>query len=895
MENPITILHLEDVEADSVLIQSMIGKGLRSFTYHFVDSEKDYLAALQEQKIDLILSDYQGPGYSGEEALYVAKTHYPHIPFIFVTGKMGEDTAIESLTNGATDYVLKSKLERLVPAIKRVLFESDLMKERSAANDALKRSEEKYRSIFENVQDVFYTTDLNGVIVEISPSILRITGFAREELIGTPVFQLYFNPSDREFFLDAICADIELHDYELRLKAKSGEIKYVSVNARLSKAHQGNPDQINGALRDITDRKLAEETLREHHQLLIKLSEQVPGVIYQYKLFEDGRSCFPFASSGMWGIYEVTPEEVREDATPVFGRLHPEDSQRVADLIFHSARTLEHFYCEFRVVLPVQGLRWRYSDAVPERTPDNGTLWHGIIYDITEHKQLEKELEETNERLKEAQKASKAGTWDWDITKNKFFWSEGFLDLFGMPEDTVPGLEAWKKTVHPEDVDAAGKKIEEAIAEKKELLNDYRIIAPDGSIRWIRATGRAYYDDGLPVRMVGLCIDITSQKLSEAELHDAEWKFKALFEKGPLAVAFHEMIYDAAGKPVDYRFLDVNKHFMELIGMDPRGRKVKEAFPGIENDPFDWIGTYGKVAQTGESIRFEQYFQFNERWYDCAAYQFKPDHFVVAFLEITNRKQIEEKLIQSEHDFRLLTESLDHQVKKRTQELEEVNKELEAFSYSVSHDLHAPLRRIKGMITLFCDTKAQNLTADDIEELDFIYQSAEEMERLINATLSFSKLNRGELKKSTVCTTLMIEEIIRFFDHATAGRNVTYRVHPLPDVQADEELLKQVWTNLISNAIKYTALKPEAIIEIGSESNDEEITFYIKDNGAGFEMDYADRLFRVFQRLHKASEFEGVGVGLANVHRIITRHGGTCRAEGVVDVGATFYFTLPQK
>ncbi len=141
---------------------------------------------------------------------------------------------------------------------------------------------------------------------------------------------------------------------------------------------------------------------------------------------------------------------------------------------------------------------------------------------------------------------------------------------------------------------------------------------------------------------------IADRKQAEESLMEAEWKFRALFEKGPIDVAYHEMIYDAAGNPIDYRFLDANESYRELTGVDPRGKLVTEAFPGIEHDPSDWIGTFGKVAQSGKTIRFEQYLQANGRWYDCVGYQYKPDHFVAAFIEITKRKQAEEDIKRSE-------------------------------------------------------------------------------------------------------------------------------------------------------------------------------------------------------------------------------------------------------
>ncbi|MEI6765830.1 MAG: PAS domain S-box protein [Bacteroidota bacterium] len=271
--------------------------------------------------------------------------------------------------------------------------------QRKIVEEKLNLVEKNYRTIFENVQDVFYRTDLSGIIFEISPSIKYFSDFLPEELIGFPVENIYYNPADRNIFIKAISEKGELRDYELRLKTKSGDIRYASINARLIFDENGKPHHIDGALRDITKRKLAEQSLEQIHNQLFKISEQVPGVIYQYRLFADGKSCFPYSSSGMNDIYEYAPDEVREDATPVFGRIHPDDLQNVSDLIFESARTLNHFNCEFRVVLPRQGLRWRYSDAMPERMPDNSTLWHGIIYDITDRKLAELALQKKSDEL----------------------------------------------------------------------------------------------------------------------------------------------------------------------------------------------------------------------------------------------------------------------------------------------------------------------------------------------------------------------------------------------------------------------------------------------------------------------------------------------------------------
>ncbi len=263
----------------------------------------------------------------------------------------------------------------------------------------------------------------------------------------------------------------------------------------------------------------------------------------------------------------------------------------------------------------------------------------------------------------------------------------------------------------------------------------------------------------------------------------------------------------------------------------------------------------------------------------------QPEFFCID-IDLTDRKLAEERILELNRDLEL-------RVKQRTSELEAVNKELETFSYSVSHDLKAPLRHISGFIGLFLENKPAGLSKEQLGFLDVISSSVSDMEKLIDSILTFSRLNSIGLQKKLLNSSEMVHQAIAFFNPDIQHRKIIFQVEALPDIKGDEELLCQVWINLISNAIKYTMKKPEAIIEIGSFSSDNEATFFVKDNGAGFNMKYADKLFGVFKRLHRSSDFEGVGIGLANVNRIVKRHGGHCHAEGEVDNGATFYFTLP--
>jgi PAS domain S-box-containing protein len=234
------------------------------------------------------------------------------------------------------------------------------------------------------------------------------------------------------------------------------------------------------------------------------------------------------------------------------------------------------------------------------------------------------------------------------------------------------------------------------------------------------------------------------------------------------------------------------------------------------------------------------------------------------------------------------------QLNEHAAQLQTLNSELEAFSYSVSHDLRAPIRHIDGFAELLQKNGAVLLDAKGKRYLNMISDSAKQMGHLIDDLLVFSRMGRTQLQKTTVHFDQLVKEVLQELAPDTQNRQISWQIAPLPDVHGDAAMLRQVWVNLIANAVKYTRQRDLATIEIGTlPPSANEHVMYIRDNGAGFDMQYMDKLFGVFQRLHRAEEFEGTGIGLANVRRIITRHGGRVWAEGKTDEGATFYVALP--
>jgi PAS domain S-box-containing protein len=254
--------------------------------------------------------------------------------------------------------------------------------------------------------------------------------------------------------------------------------------------------------------------------------------------------------------------------------------------------------------------------------------------------------------------------------------------------------------------------------------------------------------------------------------------------------------------------------------------------------------------------------------------------------DITGRKQ-------AAAEIRTLNADLERRVQERTEALQEANRELESFSYSVSHDLRAPLRHVQGYVEMLTREAEGRLSDKARRYLGILSDASKEMGVLIDDLLAFSRMGRAEMRETSVSLDGLVQESIRSLEPATAGRNIVWKTPPLPTGLGDPAMLKQVFVNLLANAVKFTGPRAPAEIEIGCAGKEgDRVILFVRDNGVGFDMQYVHKLFGVFQRLHRTDEFEGTGIGLANVRRIIVRHGGRVWAESKLNEGATFYFTL---
>jgi PAS domain S-box-containing protein len=681
-----------------------------------------------------------------------------------------------------------------------ILGTSEDITVQKAAEKALRESEGRYRRITQTVTDYIYHVRVeNGKAVEIShgPRCPAVTGYTAAELAADPDLWIRMvDPEDRPLVEDQtrrILSGIDSPVIEHRLWRRDGIRRWVRNTPVL---HRGMQDRLlgyDGLIQDITERKEAEQQIRDQHALTLALNATTQ--------MEDGlRLCLETAMrvSGMesGGVYLVDPDSGTMDLA-----VH----QGIAPELLASFGHLEADSPEARLMMEDQPI---YSDSENRNTRQPGTPspYRGLQTLVSIPIHHEKQM-------------------------------IGFLNLASSADVIIPpAIRDTLEATVAQIGNAIGRlRTEAALRESRQMLQSVldtipvRVFWKDLESRFLGCNRPFARDAGfsLPADLIGRD-DYQMGWVEQAEMYRSD--DKEVIETGREKIGYEEPQTQADGKRIWLRTSKV-----PLRDPDSRIRGV--------------LGTYE---------------------------------------DITKQKQAEEEI-------RLLNWELEQRVKQRTAQLEAANQELEAFSYSISHDLRAPLRAIDGFTRILEEDYGKVLDAEGQRLCSVIHNSTTRMNGLIDDLLAFSRLSRTKME----CLPADMEAMVRsVYEELTPPGNrdqIELLVSPLPRAMCDPTLLRQVWINLISNALKFSAPRGTARIEITCQSTPEEDTFSIRDNGAGFDMRFSDRLFGVFQRLHGASEFEGTGVGLAIVQRIIHRHGGRIWAEGEVDKGATFHFTLPKQ
>jgi PAS domain S-box-containing protein len=545
-----------------------------------------------------------------------------------------------------------------------------------------------------------------------------------------------------------------------------------------------------------------------------------------------------------------------------------------------------------RIAAPVQALavaahgvktKADYSVRVPKTNDDElGALTDAFNAMLTRIQENEADLYRNAESLRLALESAKIGTWDWNLVKDEITWNERAYEIFDLPPGTQVTSNVLFEQVHPEDRTRVKDAVAEAAKTGSDFYVDFRLARPERPTRYASVRGRFLKSSaGDPLRALGVMGDITDRRGAEERAADTETRFRAVAERAPA------MIWSCdAALNRDY----FNKTWLNFTGRtleQEAGTGWQEGLPGA--DVFRWQEMVGAAAANLDPYTIEYRLRRADgvlRWViETGSPRLGPDGtfagYVGSCIDITARKENETEL--EEH------------VRRRTKELEVANQELESFSYSVSHDLRGPVRAIQGFAEIALEEcEAKNPEAA-IERLKRVIRAAERMNKLIDAFISMARISRAELTIEPVDLSKIAEEVVGFLRSANPERAVEVAIAPGLECQGDERLLRIVVENLVGNAWKFTARKDDARIDVTAQLQDGERVFVVKDNGAGFNGALAHKLFHAFERLHHVSQFEGLGVGLNTVHRVIEKHGGRVWAEAVEGAGATFYFTVPDR
>jgi PAS domain S-box-containing protein len=535
-----------------------------------------------------------------------------------------------------------------------------------------------------------------------------------------------------------------------------------------------------------------------------------------------------------------------------------------------------------------------------------------IARDVTAHKQAEEVLRESEERFHAMLNGIPQLAWTAEPDGYIFWYNQRWYDYTGTTPEQTKGWD-WQDIHDPDILPKVLDRWKTAIAEGTPFEMEFPLRAGDGSFRTFLTRVLPLKDaNGQVLRWFGTNTDISERKLAEVQLAgQAQELIRRAEELASSRVALEtqtlmlQSVLDSMGEGLIAA--DRNGHFLiwndsanKLMGREASNLPTEQWTPhyqvflpdGITPCPPDRLPLVR--ALHGESVQVELMVEHPDRanrvCLEVTARPLKDNQGnlrggVAVLRDITERKT-------AEREVQALNQTLETRVLERTAELKVANKELEAFTYSVSHDLRAPIRHISGFAKILVERFRSSLPAEGHEHLQHILQAAHRMGQMVDEMLKLARLGRQALTVKVTGLSSLVEDVIALLAPEAEGRQVEWKIGQLPFVECDPILMPQVFQNLISNALKYSRPRSPAVIEIGQTEKEGEKVIFVKDNGVGFDMEYSDKLFGVFQRLHVAEEFEGNGIGLATVERIIKKHGGRVWVEAELDRGATFYFTL---
>ena len=731
--------------------------------------------------------------------------------------------------------------------------------------------------------------------------------------------------------IDRALAEKTVFNEEFRVVRPDGEVRWLSNLGRATYDGNGKPLRMTGTVQDITQRKLDEGVL-QRYELLAGHSRDIILFINR----EDGRILE--ANAAAVTAYGYTREEL------LAMTIHDLRAAETKGLTAQEMARADNQGLLFETVH-----RRKDGKTCPMEVSSRGATIGdtralvSVIRDITKRKKIEEALRESEELFRTTFDESPIGSAlvgpDQRITRA----NRELCRMLAYTEAEIVG-KTLRDVTHPDDIEADLENFRSLLSGLKSFTMEKRYIRKDGGVIWGQLSAGVIRDSGgRPLYAIGMIEDITERKQAEQNQHLAAEILRILNDistmddstKLILSAIKGETGFDAVGirlrKGEDFPYymsLGFSEDFIRaesslctraeegklirdgqqnpvlacMCGTVLRGR-TKASLPFFTQRGSFWTNcttellasTTGEERQAGTRNRCHA-----EGYESVALIPLCSGNEIVGLLQLNDRRP--NRLTRGSVEFleglgasigiAMLRRQMEKELEDRTVQLENANKDLESFSYSVTHDLRAPLRAIEGYSRMLLKRKEAQFDEETKRQFNLIRKNTAEMGQLIEDILAFSRLGKQEVVVSRIDMEGLVRETWEALCTINPDRQLSLRIDSLLPGAGDGTLIRQVLTNLLSNAIKYTGNRDTALIEVGCRAVDNENIYHVKDNGAGFDMEYYGKLFGVFQRLHTAEEFQGTGVGLAIVQKIIHRHGGRVWAEGKVGEGATFYFTL---